>query len=110
MAAATKMTQSLREAIASQCRAAAAREDKCLLEVLTPTQTAKFHDWVATNQDRGQRIIDKRRADPGKNSVAWKEASLFELGRRLEEVLRISKKEGEEEDEEIRDAEEEGGS
>ena len=96
LAAATRMTQSLREAISTQCAAAAAREDTCLLEILTPTQTAKFHDWVASNQERCQRIMDKRRTDPEKESSVWREQSLFEFCRRLDEVLRISKKEDEE--------------
>jgi hypothetical protein len=90
------MTQSLREAVSTQCAAAAVREDTCLLEILTPTQTAKFHDWVSSNQERCQRIIDKRRTDPEKESSVWKEQSLFEFCRRLDEVLRISKKEDEE--------------
>lgn len=101
LAAATRMTQSLREAISAQCHAASLREDKCLLEVLSPTQTAKFHDWVANNQDRCQRIIDKRRVDPEKDSPVWKEQSLFEFCRRLDEVLRISKKEEDEEMESV---------
>ena len=91
LAAATRMTASLREAVGSQCRAASARENKSMLEVLTPAQTVKLNEWVSANKERCHRVLNKKRATPEKDTV-WKEQSLFEFCRRLDEVLRISKK------------------
>jgi len=93
LADATKLTSNLTEAISSQCRNAAGRENKALLEVLTPEQAAKFHSWKATNQDRCNRVMKKKRPEPETSYPVLKESALAEFCRRLEEVLRISKKE-----------------
>ena len=91
LAAATKMTHSLTVAISAQCRASSAREDKCLLEVLTPSQTIKFHEWISANQQRCDRFIRESRPAPEKCDPVFKETSLIEFCKRLDDVLRISK-------------------
>jgi hypothetical protein len=90
LAAATKMTHSLTVAISAQCRASSAREDKCLLEVLTPSQTIKFHEWIGANQQRVDRFIRESRPAPEKCDPVFKETSLVEFCKRLDDVLRIS--------------------
>lgn len=95
LAAATKMTTSLTAAISSQGRSATAREDKSLLDVLTPAQTVKFNEWVAANQERCARVIRERRPAPEKCYPVFKETSLIEFCKRLDEVLRISQQEHE---------------
>lgn len=93
LAAATKLTSNLTEAIGSQCQTSTAREDSSLLQVLTPAQTVKFQEWVAANQDRCTRVISERRPTPEKCYPVFKDSALIEFCKRLEEVLRISKKE-----------------
>ncbi|CAB9509289.1 bZIP transcription factor [Seminavis robusta] len=93
LAAATKMTSSLTDAIIStQCQIASAREEKSFLDVLSPEQTIKFHEWKAANQERSARFIREKRPAPEKCYPVFKETSLVEFCKRLEEVLRISNK------------------
>ena len=93
LAAATQLATSLTEAITSQCRIALAREDRSVLQTLTPSQTVKMHEWIAANQERCNRFISERRPAAEKCYPVFKETSLIEFCKRLEEVLRISKKE-----------------
>jgi len=93
LAAATQLTSSLAEATIAQCHIASARDDKSHLQVLSPAQSAKFHEWVAANHGRCSRFMHQRRPVHEKSSPVFKETSLFEFCKRLEEVLRISKKE-----------------
>ena len=92
LAAATKLTSNLTEAIGSQCQASIAREDRSFQDVLTPAQAVKFHEWVAANQERCARMIRERRPTPEKCYPVFKDSALIEFCKRLEEVLRISKK------------------
>lgn len=93
LAAATKLTANLTEAISSQCQVSVAREDRSFLGVLTPAQAAKFHGWMAANQERCSRLLRERRPTPEKCNPVFKDSALVEVCKRLEEVLRISKKE-----------------
>ena len=93
LAAATKLTSNLTEAISSQCRASMGREDRSFLQTLSPAQSAKFHEWVSANQERCNRVIRERRPTPEKCYPVFKDSALIEFCKRLEEVLRISKKE-----------------
>ena len=91
LAAATKMTHSLTVAISAQCRVSCAREEKSLLEVLTPAQTIKFHEWIAANQERCDRFIRLNRPAPEKCDPVFKDTSLIEFCKRLDDALRISR-------------------
>ena len=91
LAAATKLTCSLTEAVSTQCQQSTAREGKSFLEVLTPAQTAKYHEWVAANQGRCSRVIRERRPAHEKSNPVFGDSALIEFCKRLEEVLRISK-------------------
>lgn len=92
LAAATKLTSSLTTAISAQQHIASARENKSILGVLTPEQSAKFHAWMSTNQERCSRVIQQRQPKAEKTYPVLKETALIEFCRRLDEVLRISSK------------------
>lgn len=93
LAAATKLTTNLTEAISSQCQVSVAREDRSFLGILTPAQAAKFHGWMAANKEWCSRLLGERRPPPEKCNPVFKDSALVEVCKRLEEVLRISKKE-----------------
>ena len=96
LAAATKLTSSLTEAISRQCHIASLRESNSALKILTPEQSAKYHTWMTANKDRCDKVMQKRQPEAEMPSPdASKDTALIEVCRRLDEVLRISKKEPE---------------
>jgi hypothetical protein len=93
IAAATRMSSSLKEAVLYQSHTTSMRSEKYYTDILTPKQTVLYQDWLSTNRDRCREALSRRKESKG----AWSPNStdsvcLLDVCRKLEEVLKISKK------------------
>ena len=59
--AATRMASRLKEGVLLQSHNVAVRADRTYLNVLTPTQTLKFHKWLANNRERCRESLGAQR-------------------------------------------------
>lgn len=89
MALATKMATNLRKGVLFQAHAASMRTNTTLLDILTPEQSIKYLQWMATNREKCREKIQQQRHD---DDVAMtKETTLSDICNRLDEVLRFPK-------------------
>lgn len=95
IAAATRMASNLKEAVLFQSYASNIRSEKSYLEILTPTQTILYQEWLSNNRDRLSQHMQRRRASKNlptsSTTPAVDNACLMDVCRKLEDVLRISK-------------------
>jgi len=91
MAAAVRTGDSLREATFSLSHMVARREASAQ-RIMTSTQSAAFQGWLSSNRDRFRDIVQQRGTLEDKASLS-SDATLDDICRRLNEVLRISKAE-----------------
>eukprot|EP00980_Cylindrotheca_fusiformis_P000275 scaffold66_cov115-Cylindrotheca_fusiformis.AAC.7 len=88
IAAATKMASNLKEAMLYQSHNAAMRNKRCLIDILTPQQTVKYQQWIASNRNRCKEKLLNRKEPSGRASPASVErSSLMDVCKRLEQVV-----------------------
>lgn len=92
--AAARMATGLNEAVLLQSHNAAVRANRTYLDILTPQQTVAYHKWLANNRERNRDTISNLR-NQRKNAEAAdtnaENATLIDVCRKLEQVLKISK-------------------
>ncbi|KAL3925000.1 MAG: hypothetical protein SGILL_000694 [Bacillariaceae sp.] len=99
VAAATRMASTLKEAVRYQVYLSSFRKKKTFLEILTPQQALRYREWLLSNRERCNQVMDERRktfSGSASQSIAPGAAArdgnltLEDLCRNLEEMLKIS--------------------
>lgn len=103
---ATIMVSNLKNGILCQSRSVSKRNEKALLEILTPAQAARFLQWFIANKERCSKLfgiklgIDlageagvKRSANFASEDTSLNHQSLSSVCQKLTEALKISRKE-----------------
>jgi hypothetical protein len=88
IAAATRMTSKLKEAVLYQSHAAAVRSEKSFSSILTPKQALLYQEWLAKNRERCKENLLQRKADITRSRA--EHSCLMDMCKKLEEVLKIS--------------------
>jgi len=113
IAAATRLTYSLKEAVLYQLYAASFRKRKAYLDILTPRQTILYQEWLLSNRDRSKQVLNNKRkrspsstisdmllstttsssssSSPGSTPTRDENLTLEKLCQYLEESLKVSK-------------------
>jgi len=96
--AATRMSSRLKEAVLLQSHNVAVRGERTYLSILTPTQSVLYHKWLVGNRERCRDIVRYRKTTErttvptaSLDSLAAENRTLIEVCRKLEAVLKISK-------------------
>jgi hypothetical protein len=82
------MALHLKEAMLYQSHNAEMRSKRSLIDILTPQQTVKYQEWLASNRRRCKENLIKRKEALGRvspNSI--EHSSLLDVCKRLEEVV-----------------------
>ena len=87
--AAVQTVDSLRNAVDSVSNLVARREEKTFLSILDPRQTATYHAWLSTNRQACKMVVSAGQESTNGGDGA-KDASLHDICKRLNDVLRIS--------------------
>eukprot|EP00529_Nitzschia_sp_RCC80_P000189 CAMPEP_0113446410 /NCGR_PEP_ID=MMETSP0014_2-20120614/3691_1 /TAXON_ID=2857 /ORGANISM="Nitzschia sp." /LENGTH=873 /DNA_ID=CAMNT_0000337499 /DNA_START=329 /DNA_END=2950 /DNA_ORIENTATION=+ /assembly_acc=CAM_ASM_000159 len=94
IAAASRMTSRLKEAVQYQLFVASYRKKKTFLDILTPRQAIKYQEWLLSNGDRCRQMLadDRMKVSPSPSPTPGDEnVTLEDVCRNLEKVLKISK-------------------
>jgi hypothetical protein len=97
------MASTLKKAVMYQGHAAALRSEKSYIDILTPTQTMLYQEWLAANRQRCNDVFLRRKRAPAEigaataallattnNSSSKENACLLDVCRKLEDLLKIS--------------------
>jgi len=105
IALATRLASNLKEAVLYQLYLSSFRKRKTYLNILTPQQTILYQEWLLSNRDRSEEVLnDKRKISSSSNtnngrlssslcstSTRDENSTLEQLCRCLEESLKVTK-------------------